>query len=279
MTRKLALLVLLILACSAHKTVAQNGCSLTISTLNFGTYAGSQLDGTATGTVTCAGAWDIPFNAGTGSGATEATRKMTGIAGAELNYQLFTDSQRRNLWENTTNTELTGTGNANITVYGRIANNQTATPGTYIDTISSATTTFTVIVMVKASCSISATNLNFSTYTGTQINAQSTLTVNCTNKTVFDVGLSAGTATGATPTSRKMTGPGSATLNYSLCQDSKCSQNWGNTLSWGNVGAQDILQATGTGIAVPYNVYGQIPAGQSVGQGTYTDTITATLTY
>ena len=77
--------------------------------------------------------------------------------------------------------ELTGTGNANITVYGQITAGQVVPPGTYTDTMSTATTTFPVTVVIAATCSISATNLAFGTYSGALINATSTVTTNCTN--------------------------------------------------------------------------------------------------
>jgi spore coat protein U-like protein len=53
-------------------------------------------------------------------------------------------------------------------------------PGTYNDTISSASISFTVIAVVTATCTISATALNFGNYSGALINAASALTVICT---------------------------------------------------------------------------------------------------
>ena len=70
-----------------------------------------------------------------------------------------------------------------------------------------------------------------------------------------------------------MTGPGAATLRYSMFRDS------GRTLNWGNTVGTDTLAATGTGNAVQYTVYGQLPAAQVTTQGAYTDTIIATVTY
>ena len=255
-----------------QKAAAQT-CTLTVTTLNFGTYTGAALNGTATGTITCAGSWDIPMYLGNGVGATETTRYMTSLGGAELSYKFFTDAARTNNWGDTAGNEDSGTGNEVVTVYGQIAANQTVVPGTYTDTMTTATTSFTVTAFIQATCTISATTLNFGTYAGAQINATSTLTINCTNKTVFDVGLNAGTATGATVTTRKMKGTGTATLGYSMFRDS------GHTLNWGNTVGSDTLQATGTGSAVPYTVYGQLPAGTPPAPGAYTDTIVATVTY
>ena len=99
MMRRLVMAGLLTLACLAQHAAAQT-CTLTITTLNFGTYAGTQLNGTAAGTVTCSGAWNIPLNAGTGAGATETVRKLTGPGGALLNYSLYTDAARTINWGN-----------------------------------------------------------------------------------------------------------------------------------------------------------------------------------
>jgi spore coat protein U-like protein len=272
MMRKLAPMLLLILALGPQKAAAQ-ACSLTISALNFGTYSGSALNGAATGTVVCSGGWNIPMYAGTGEGATEAIRYMTGPGGAKLSYKLFTDSARINNWGDTTNSEASGTGNATVIVYGHITLGQTLAVGTYTDTMSTATTTFLVTAVIATSCTISASNLSFGTYIGALLNANSAITVNCTNLGPFNIGLSAGNGSSATVTARKMTGPGSGMLKYSMFRDS------GRTLNWGYTVGSDTLQATGTGSAVQYTVYGQIPGGQSTRVGAYTDTIVASVTY
>lgn len=272
MRRRLFLMALLLFAVGAQRAAAQT-CTLTISTLSFGPYISNQLDGTASGQVTCSGGWNIPLNAGTGAGATETIRKMTGPGGATLNYQLFYDSARTLNWGNTTGNELTGTGNTSITVYGRITAGQNPTAGTYTDTVSSATTSFTITAAVHSTCALTAANLDFGTYSGTLLNATSTITVACINKTPYNVGLNAGTATGATVTTRKMTGPSSSLLSYSLFRDSGHTQNWGNTVG------TDTLPGTGTGNQQFLTVYGQIPAGQYATPGSYLDTVIVTVTY
>jgi spore coat protein U-like protein len=271
MRRSLGLTLLMLLAWAG--AAAGQTCTLSVTALNYGTYTGTLINGTATGIVTCAGAWDIPLNAGTGAGATETVRKMTGPAGATLSYQLFVDAARTTNWGNTTGNELTGTGNANITVYGRIAAGQFLAPGTYTDTISTATTSFTVTAVVPASCTIAANPLGFGTYSGLLINSTSILSVTCTNTTPYNVGLNAGTAAGATVTNRSMTGPATALLGYKLFSNSGRTTNWGNTVG------TNTLAETGTGAVQSLTVYGQIPAGEYVHPGSYTDTITATLTY
>jgi spore coat protein U-like protein len=271
MMRRLALAVLFALICVWP--AAGQTCTLSVTTLSFGTYAGTRLNGTATGKVTCSGSWDIPLNAGTGAGATETVRKMTGPAGATLNYQLFQDAARTINWGNTTNDELTGTGNANLTVYGQIAAGQVVAAGTYTDTINSATTSFQVTTVVQATCTITANPLAFGNYSGLMLNSSSTISVTCSKATAYNVGLNAGTTTGATVANRSMTGPASTLLKYKLFSNSGYTTNWGNTVG------TDTVAGTGSGAAQPLTVYGQIPAGQLVRPGSYADTITATVTY
>lgn len=272
MMRRLALAVLFLLALGARPAAGQT-CDLTVTSMSFGTYTGTVLDGTATGKVTCAGAWEIPLDAGTGAGATETIRKMTGPGGATLSYEVFQDAARSINWGNTVGTEPTGTGNATVTFYGLITAGQYVVPGTYIDTLTTATAVFTVTAVVAKDCGVSATNLAFGTYSGTPINSTSTISVTCTNTTSYNVGLNAGLATGATVTNRSMTGPGSALLGYKLFSNPGYTTNWGNTVG------TNTVAGTGNGATQPLTVYGQVPAGEFVTPGSYTDTITVSVTY
>ena len=135
------------------------------------------------------------------------------------------------------------------------------------------TATFLVTATVAATCTISTTPLAFGSYTGALSQVNTTVTVTCTNTTPYNLGLSAGLATGATVTARSMTGPASALLSYQLFRDA------GHTLNWGVTIGTDTVPLTGTGAAQVETVYGQIPAGQFVTPGSYADTITATVTY
>ncbi len=277
MTRRIAVLVLVIVAFGALTLKAQTGCQpLVVNDLSFGTYTGTVISTSTPGVVTCNRNqnWTIGFNAGLGAGATETNRKLTGPSGATLNYQIFRDSAYTQNWGDTEGVDtMSGTGSKSITVYARLAANQVAAPGTYTDTVSSATTTFTLTAVIQATCSITATALAFGNYSGTALTSNATVTVTCTNTTPFDIGLNAGSASGATVTSRKMTGPLSATLSYSLFRDSALTQNWGNTVG------TDTLHATGNGTGTPYTVYGQIPAKLFATPGVYNDTVVATVTY
>lgn len=135
------------------------------------------------------------------------------------------------------------------------------------------TTTFGVSATVQPTCTITATAMSFGNYTGVVSNNTSSVTVVCTNTTTYNVGLSAGTTTGATVTARKMAGTGSNVLNYALFSDSNRTVNWGQTIG------TDTVAGTGNGSSQVVTVYGQIVAGQYVTPGAYSDTITATVTY
>jgi spore coat protein U-like protein len=137
------------------------------------------------------------------------------------------------------------------------------------------TSTFTVQVAITASCTInSAATLNF----GSQgvlianVDQTSALQVQCTNTTPYNIGLNAGTGSGATVAVRKMTSGGN-TVNYSLYSDS------GRTTVWGNTVGTDTVAATGNGAAQSYTIYGRITAQTTPAPSTYTDTITVTVTY
>ncbi len=278
-------LALLIVPCAKAQLFT---CSVSSPAVNFGNYSGTQVTPGATPvSVSCPllFSYNIGLNAGTGAGATTTTRKMTGPSGATLNYQLFQNASHTTNWGNTVGTDtVSGTGSGlaqTLNIYPLLPTGQNNVPGTYIDTITvsaqdlfgTSTATFTVTATIVANCLLSATSLNMGNYAGVKLNANSTLTVTCTNTTSFNIGLSAGTSPGATVMTRKMTGPGSAMLNYSLFRDSGLTQNWGMTVG------TDTLSSTGNGVAQNFSVYGQIPAGQFVTPGTYNDTIIATITY
>lgn len=131
---------------SVTATVAST-CSATATNLSFGTYNALTApgDGTSTVTVQCtlSTGYSVGLNAGTGSGATVATRKM--MQGADiLEYSLFKDETRSQVWGETGAETVSGsgTGAAQVhTVYGRIPIGQYVNPGDYSDIIT-VTVTF-----------------------------------------------------------------------------------------------------------------------------------------
>ena len=139
----------------------------------------------------------------------------------------------------------------------------------------STTSTFTVQATIQAQCLINSTStLDFGTQgvLSANVDQTSTVAVQCTNTTPYNIGLNAGTGTGATVATRKLTS-GGATINYMLYSDSARTTVWGNTIG------TDTVAATGTGAAANFTVYGRIPAQSTPAPGSYTDTITVTVTY
>src|ERR1700750_1104422 len=119
-----------------------------------------------------------------------------------------------------------------------------------------ATTTMTVQMTITATCTVnSASTLNFGTQgvLAANVDQTSTIQVTCTNTTPYNIGLNAGTGTGATVAVRKMTS-GANTVNYTLYSNS------GRTTVWGNTVGTDTVAATGNGSAQSYTVYGRVPS-------------------
>ena len=265
------------------------GSPTTNGGLVFGNYTGALIATSNTGHVNCtnAVAYNITASAGSSSGATVTTRKMSGPNGAKLAYVLTRDAAHSLTWGLTSGVNtIQGTGAGAVdrpfTYYGAVSAGQVLTPGTYTDTVAiaavpqSGTTgsaSLTIKGTIVASCTVSATSLSFGAYAGALTSMTSTITAKCTNTTAYNIGLSAGAGSGASVTARKMTAPGGAVLNYSLYRDAARTLNWGNTVG------VSTLAGTGNGNAQVLTVYGRMPAQTQPNPGTYSDTVIATLTY
>ncbi len=137
------------------------------------------------------------------------------------------------------------------------------------------TTTFATQITIAATCVInSASTLDFGSQgvLTANVDQTSTIQVQCTNTTPYNIGLNGGTGTGATVTNRKMTS-GGATINYSLYSDSGRTANWGVTVG------TDTVAATGNGASQSFTVYGRVPPQTTPAPSTYSDTITVVVTY
>jgi spore coat protein U-like protein len=143
------------------------------------------------------------------------------------------------------------------------------------------TDTFLVTATVSDSCTVTAGDLAFGTYNTTALvdtTGTSTVTVNCTLATPYTITLDVGSGSGAAyDTGRIMTGSPntSETLNYNLYTDVLHTTIWGD----GVTGGSGDVDGIGTGLDIPHVVYGVIGAGQNVKPQSYSDTVTATLTY
>src|SRR5262245_63759632 len=84
------------------------------------------------------------------------------------------------------------------------------------------TSTFQVSITITQACQITAApNLDFGSVgvLSANVDVTTTLSITCTLATPYNVGLDVGTGAGATVAVRKMTGPGSATVDYSMYRD------------------------------------------------------------
>jgi spore coat protein U-like protein len=144
-------------------------------------------------------------------------------------------------------------------------------------TAATATGTLSVTASVSAVCIIGNATLAFGAYnptSATAATANTTVTLTCSLGTPYNIGMSVGAGSGATTNLRVMTAT-SGTLGYKLFRDS------GYTLNWGNTVGTDTLSGTSSASSLSntINIYGQIPAGETAAIGTYTDTVTMTVTY
>src|SRR4051812_10023563 len=148
-------------------------------------------------------------------------------------------------------------------------------PSASVSFAATSTATFSVQVTIVATCTInSASALNFGSQgvLTANVDQTSTIQVQCTNTTPYNIGLDAGLGSGATVAVRKMTS-GGATVNYTLYSDS------GRTTVWGVTIGTNTVAGTGNGAAQSYTVYGRIPAQTTPAPGSYADTVTVTVSY
>ena len=138
---------------------------------------------------------------------------------------------------------------------------------------------FQVSATVSKNCVISSQNLNLGTFDGTNdLVGSSTISVNCTGSTNFSVDLDKGSS--GNYTMRTLVN-GADTLNYNLYTTNTYTTVWGDT-----TGGTGHVTGTGTGMGAPntqlLTVYGRLRATDNVagvGAGSYSDSITATITY
>ncbi len=294
MVRKIALAaVLFLLAASpANAQLASAVCSMSASGVNFGTTTGEATTAVGNLVLRCTGNGNPSYSIAltTGLSGVYALRQM-GNGAERLGYNLYTEASLGTIWGDGTGGSQLVTGRLQfqgqplliimVPVRARLPVQPAPAPGAYQDTIlatlnypgNEVLTEFEVTANVVPACAISATNLSFGDYTQARLDGQSAIAVTCTDSTQWTVGLSQGTSPGATVTTRKMTGPGGASLPYALFQDAARTVNWGNTVGI------DTVRGTGTGDQQTLNVYGRVPASQAVGSGSYQDMITVMLTF
>jgi spore coat protein U-like protein len=136
-----------------------------------------------------------------------------------------------------------------------------------------ASGSMTVTTAVAASCTTTATTADLGTWTYTAAStASSTITVTCTQgAAVSSVGLDNGLYMVAGV--RQMRGAGTADIGYGVYQDATFATAWTNA-AWPALATYTAVVAPAT-----FTAYVKAPAGPNVIAGTYTDTVSITVTY
>lgn len=254
---------------------------------------------------------EVCFNIGDGPlGLNGGSRQIQG-PGGNLKFQVYTNAAHSNVWGAVSSasypnpvsrrfrinryTSQSGT----IAVYGRLFGNQAgATPGSYSSSFSFPSvqitgqltgsgyggcgsvgddagnfSNWTVTANVQPACTVSATDMQFGNAGLLDIgvhDATSSVSVKCVNATAYKIGLDNGLH--ASGTTRRMQGPGGF-VDYELYRNNGRSQRWGNNLE------VDTVNGTGNGNAQNRTVFGRVPNQITPSAGTYSDTITVTVTY
>ena len=153
----------------------------------------------------------------------------------------------------------------------------TPTPCTSNGGTGSNTFAFTPTATVVNNCLVSATNINFGGSVGvltSAVSANGTITATCTSGDVYTIALDKGTSTSGSIIDRRMQASGGTQVHYELYTTTAHTTVWGDGTS-----SSATNGGTGTGSAQTYTVYGQIPAQTTPAPGSFSDTITVTVTY
>ncbi len=148
---------------------------------------------------------------------------------------------------------------------------------------STSNATFTVTATVINDCVITTTNIAFGNYDPTlttALTAQGAVSAKCTSGDSVSVALNQGVtpATGSTAAvpARQMISGGN-NLPYHIYTASGGTTEWGT----GTVGTNTPAAQTSASVntALVFTAYGTILAGVNVPAGSYSDTVTATVTF
>jgi spore coat protein U-like protein len=138
------------------------------------------------------------------------------------------------------------------------------------------TDTFNVTATVIAACAMTAGDHDFGNYeavSGSPLDSTSTISVTCTSGSAYSIALNAGTTVGGTIATRLMTDSVN-TLEYNLYTNGTYATIWGD----GTSGSVEV-SGTGSGSLQQLTVFGRMPGSQAAPVGSYSDVITATITY
>jgi spore coat protein U-like protein len=130
---------------------------------------------------------------------------------------------------------------------------------------------------VVTACRVNVSDLDFGSYTSnstTPVHGQTTIQLLCAPGTTAEIALDAGSAPGGSTTRRNLQQEsGSDRMDYDLFQDA------GRTIHWGDRSGNDTKEVLTADAPLAVPIYGEIPGGQRVRDGTYSDVITVSVRY
>lgn len=138
-----------------------------------------------------------------------------------------------------------------------------------------------VFARAASHCTVSANNYSFGNYDPmnslpTNVTGTNLISVTCNGNgsAIITVDLSPGGSGVYFPSRQLATGFTSDVLNYNLYTTASLTTVWGD----GTGGSGDVVIPYAMGLH-NFTVYGQIPAQQNIGAGSYADSITVTVTF
>ena len=187
--------------------------------------------------------------------------------------------------------------NVSFPIAGRLFANQTVAAGNYTAALAIATgagnipaggcapsdmvlqpANFVATAHVGADCSLDIPDVSFGSVTSlaNPIDATTTARVTCTSGASWMLSLNAGSTPGNTYAARRMSagGSGPGVVEYQIYRDPGPANVWGN----GTMGTV-TRTGTGTGATQSIPIYVRVPAQAPQPEGTYSDRVTATLTF
>ncbi|HHX8598191.1 TPA: Csu type fimbrial protein [Legionella pneumophila] len=241
----------------------------------------------------------VSISLSTGNSGSYSSRYMV-QSSQHLNYNLYLDSANTQIWGNGSGGSVvygpnSPANNQTITVivYGTIPISQSVAAGTsYTDTITatlhysdgeSVNSSFKVTASVASACTITSTPVNFGNYNPVlgPIPSYGTGTVSIACVPGLSPTITLGLGNNASGNTRRMAN-GSNTITYELYQPSTNSPGAACAYStvWGTTGTNIFTPTSPTNISArSYNICGKVATAQSVPATTYTDSITAIVTY
>jgi spore coat protein U-like protein len=146
-----------------------------------------------------------------------------------------------------------------------------------------ATANLSVSIIITASCTINPATLIFASTAGTSllataVNGSSTVSVTCTGGSPYSIAMDNGS--NASGNQRRMIS-GANFLSYNLYVDAAHTSPWSTATGASScTTAGDCYLGTGNGSAQSVNIYGAVPTTATAPpSGTYTDTVTMTITF